>query len=87
MPTVNYWTENGVPNGFCIVGVRERTERASGVCSPLEKQQYLPTRPPELPGTKPTNQGVHMEESVVPALYIAEYGLVGHQLEKRPLVL
>jgi hypothetical protein len=28
-----------------------------------------------------------MEESVVPALYIAEYGLVGHQLEKRPLVL
>jgi hypothetical protein len=31
MLAANHWTEHGVPNG----GVRERTEVAEGVCSPI----------------------------------------------------
>jgi hypothetical protein len=42
---------------------------------------------PELPGTKFTNQRVHIEGLMAPAAYVAEDGLVGHQWEERPLVL
>jgi hypothetical protein len=33
------------------------------------------------------DQGVYMEEPMVPAIYVAEDGLFGHQWEKRLLVL
>jgi hypothetical protein len=35
--------------------------------------------PPELPGDKPTNQRIHMEEPMATAIYVAEDGLVRHQ--------
>jgi hypothetical protein len=37
----------------------------------------------ELPESKTTNQGVHMEGPMVPAIYIAEDGLVRRPWEKR----
>ena len=40
---------------------------------------------PELPGTKLPIR-VHMEVPMVPAIYIAEDGLIWHQWEERPLV-
>jgi hypothetical protein len=48
----NHWTEHRVPSGE----VRERTERAEGVCNHIARtiistSQITP--PPELPGTKP----------------------------------
>ena len=42
--------------------------------------------PPQLPGTKPPTR-VHMERPMAPAAYVAEGGLIRHQLEERPLVL
>jgi hypothetical protein len=40
--------------------------------------------PPELLGTKTTNQRKHMVGLVLLAVYIAEDGLVGHQWEESP---
>jgi hypothetical protein len=46
----NHWTEHWVANG----GVRERTERAEGVCNPIgRKTSSTNQTPPEFPGTKP----------------------------------
>jgi hypothetical protein len=41
---------------------------------------------PEVPGTKPPTR-VHREGPMAPVAHVAEYGLVGHQWEERPLVL
>jgi hypothetical protein len=44
--------------------------------------------PPELLWTKPpTKEYIHMEESMAPAAYVVEDGLVGHQWEERSLFL
>jgi hypothetical protein len=54
MLEATHWTEHGVLNG----GVRERTERAEGVCN-SEGRTMISTNqiPPELPGTKlPTKE-------------------------------
>jgi len=52
--TANHWTEHGDPNE----GVREITEGAEGVCSPIERTTIsINKTPPGLPRTKPpTNE-------------------------------
>jgi hypothetical protein len=52
-----------------------------GFVTPEEEQKYQPTRPPELPGTKPPIK----DQPMPPAA--SEDGLVKHQWEERPLVL
>jgi hypothetical protein len=50
MLAANHWTEHGVPNGE----VREMTEVAEGVCSPIRKAIISTNQTsPELRGTKP----------------------------------
>ena len=51
MLSANHQIEHGIPIG----GVREKTEVAEKVCNPI-RTEYQPTRPPELPGTKPPSQ-------------------------------
>ena len=46
-----------------------------------------PTRHPRAPRNLTTNQRIHLEGPMAPAVYLAEDGLVGHQWEERPLVL
>jgi hypothetical protein len=88
MPSASHWTEHGAPNA----GVRERTERAKGVCNPIERAQYLPTNP--LPSHPPRSQGLNhqpksthrrIEEPMAPGAYIAEDDLVGHYTTCRAL--
>jgi len=43
--------ENGIPAG----GIRERTERAEGVCNPIKATRSLFNQP-EIPGTKPPSK-------------------------------
>jgi hypothetical protein len=50
MLTANHWTEHGDPNG----GVRERTEGAERVCSPIGRTTISTNQtPPDLHRTKP----------------------------------
>jgi hypothetical protein len=42
--------------------------------------------PPELPGTKPPIKENTWWDSMAPAAYVAEDGLVGHKWEERSLV-
>jgi hypothetical protein len=52
-----------------------------------EEQQYEPTSTPRALIILTTNQRVYLEGPMVPATYIAEDGLVGHQWEDSSLVL
>ena len=55
--------------------------------TPLEEQQYQPTRTPKTPRDEIINQRLHMEGSITPAAYAAEDGLIWYQWEERPLIL
>jgi hypothetical protein len=59
--------------------LEEGLKELKGFATLQEEQQYQPTRL--------INQGVRMEGPMTPATYVGEDGLVGHQWEKRPLVL
>ena len=51
--------------------------------APWREQQCQQARSPGAPGDWTTNQRVHMEGPMALATYVAEDGLVGHQLEVR----
>jgi hypothetical protein len=46
-----------------------------------KKKQTTTTKKKELPGTKPSNKGVH----VAPAAYVVEDGLVMHPMSYGPM--
>ena len=56
----------------------EGLKELKGFTTPMEEQQYQPTRPPtpRSPRAKTTNQRVHMEGSMALAAYVAEDGLM-----------
>jgi hypothetical protein len=56
MLTANHWTEHGVPIG----GVRERTEGAEGVCSPI-RTTTIPTNqsPQRFQGLRHQTKSTH----------------------------
>ena len=64
-------------------GVGEGTERAEGVCSPMEGATVSTGQIPRAPMDWTTNQRVWRREPTAPAVYVAEDGLVGHQWEER----
>jgi hypothetical protein len=55
--------------------------------APQREQQCQQARIPVAPECWTTNQRLHMKGPMAPATYVAEDGLVGHQLEEGPLVL
>ena len=55
--------------------IQEMEERISGIENTIEEIEKL------------VNQIVNMWGTMAPAIYVVEVGLVGHQWEKRPLVL
>jgi hypothetical protein len=55
-----------------------------GFTVPWKEQQCQQVRPHGAPEDWTTNQRIHMEGPMAPASYVAEDGLVGHQLEERP---
>ena len=82
MLAANHWTEHGVPNG----GVREGTEEAKGIYSPMEGATVSTNQTltlPRAPRDWTTNQRIHMEGPRPQAPYVAEYGLVGHYWEEQ----
>ena len=86
MLTGNHWTECRVPDG----GVGEGPKELKGFAAPWRGSKSVnwpDPLPPGAPGDWSTNKIVHMEGSMVLALYVAEDGLVGHQCEDRPLGL
>ena len=86
MLAANHWTEHGVPDR----GVREGTEEAKGIYSPMEGATVSTNQTltlPRAPRDWTTNQRIHMEGPIAPVAYVAEDGLIGHQWEKRPLGL
>jgi hypothetical protein len=82
MLTANHWTEHGVPSE----GVRERTERAEGVCNPIGRTTISANQ------TLQSSQGLnHQLKSTYGgthgSTYVADVELVRHQWEERPLIL
>jgi hypothetical protein len=82
MLAANHWTEHRVPNG----GVREKTEGAEGVCNPIGRAIISTNQIPQGLNYQPKST-LLMEQTMTPAAYVAEDGLVGHQWEERSLVL
>jgi len=83
MLTANHWTVNGVPYGL----VRERTEGAEEIFNLIGRTTISTKQTHQSSKNETTNQKLHMEGPMIPATYVAEGGLVGHQWEERPLVL
>ena len=77
----------GVPDG----GVKEGTEGAEGVCSPVGGATVSTSQTPpplELPGTgPPTKEYTWKDPWFQPHMWQKMDGLVGHQWEERPLGL
>ena len=65
-------------------GVREGTEGAEGVRSPMEGATVSTDQTPVARGDWTTNQRLHMEGSIAPAAYVTGDGLVGRQWEESP---
>jgi hypothetical protein len=82
-PTIGLSSGIRVPDG----GIGEGTEGAEGGCSPTEGATVSVGQIPRAPGDWTTNQKVHMEEPMTPAMYVAENDLVGHKDEEQPLDL
>ena len=53
----------------------EGLKEQRGFPTPLEEQQYQPTRPPEFLGTKPPTR-VYIEGTMAPATYVEEDCLI-----------
>jgi hypothetical protein len=86
MLAANHWTDHRDPTG----GVIERTEGAEGVCSPIGGTTIWTNQYPQSSqGVNHQPRKIHgdTEEPMVPAAYVAEDGLLGHQWEKKPLLL
>jgi hypothetical protein len=80
MLAANHWTEGGVPNG----GVRERTEGAERVCNPIGRTTISANQSPQSSQELNHQPKVHMEEPMAPAAYVAEDGLIWHQIRRGP---
>ena len=83
IPAANHQTEQG---GY-MKELREGLKKLKGFATVQEEQQYQTTRPYKASKGKITNQSVHMDVQMAPALYIEGDCLIWHQLEGSPLVL
>lgn len=69
-------------------GVTEGTDRAEGICSPMEKGATVSAgQTPRAPMDWINNPRIHMELSMALATYLVEDGLIGHQWKGRFLDL
>jgi hypothetical protein len=83
MFSANHWAEHRVPNERA----RESTHGAEGVCSVIGGTTIWTNQCPQsYLGLNHQPKRTHGGPMVL-AAYVAEDGLVGHQWEKRPLVL
>ena len=76
MLAANHWAEHRVPNG----GVRERTEKAEGVCNPIGRTTIFinQTHPPTpAPRDYIPSQRVHIEGIMASGAYVGINGRRG----------